>query len=264
MNVLCEACGNEFKRRNARQRFCSTGCRDTSMRRTVALICQQCGREFHRPPWEVQRGRTKYCSRACYHEASIGHRGYNTVEPIERICESCGKSFLTGGRGRAKIDQRFCSRSCQQRSRYRHGAKALELQAIDAAYIAGFIDGEGSFILYRRRDVVAFRISAANTVLSVLQWIADVTGVGAVIEQQSRNANHRNSAWWTCNAEAAESVTRQILPYLRIKRAHAELALSVQERLRDPKLKADRTWQQEAITQMQALNKLGSRAADEG
>jgi hypothetical protein len=59
------------------------------------------------------------------------------------------------------------------------------------------------------------------------------------------------------NADGAESVLRQALPYFVTKRPQAELAISFQERLRDPALKADRSWQLEALARMKRLNRRG-------
>ena len=39
-----------------------------------------------------------------------------------------------------------------------------------------------------------------------------------------------------------------------IKHAQADLAIKIQEDLRDPEKKADRSWQEQAVAQMQTLN----------
>jgi hypothetical protein len=146
---------------------------------------------------------------------------------------------------------------CQYKSRYRHGSRSMDLPVEVAAYIAGLVDGEGSIILYKRGTGVQMRLTIANTYQPVLSWMVDVTGVGAVITRSSTNINHKAGAWWQANSEAAETVLRQIRPYLIIKAEQADLAISTQERLRDPALKSDRTWQEEYRVRMGYLNRRG-------
>lgn len=50
---------------------------------------------------------------------------------------------------------------------------------------------------------------------------------------------------------------RQLQPYMFTKRAQCDLAITFQERLRTPALKADRTWQREALEEMRTLNRRG-------
>ena len=131
----------------------------------------------------------------------------------------------------------------------------------DSAYLAGILDGEGSIIMYKRRDVVAVMLTVSNTAKKLLDWIADKTGVGAVCAQYQETEKRKATWFWRCNADAAESVLRQIRPYLVLKSAQADLALETQQQLRDPALKSDRSWQMESLKKMRALNKRGPRSA---
>lgn len=128
---------------------------------------------------------------------------------------------------------------------------------VDAAYLAGIIDGEGSVILYKRREVVAVMLTVSNTAKQLLDWIADKTGVGAVCSQYKETEKRKATWFWRCNADAAESVLQQIRPYLVLKSAQADLALATQKQLRDPGLKATHSWQMEYLDKMRALNKRG-------
>ena len=128
----------------------------------------------------------------------------------------------------------------------------------DASWIAGFLDGEGSIMIHGRGTGVAMRVTASNTHRPTLDAFCALTGIGAVIwNAKKASAKHKPSGWWLVNADGAESVLRQVLPYMRTKRRQAELAIAFQARLRDPALKADRTWQHEYLTRMQALNRRG-------
>jgi hypothetical protein len=199
----------------------------------------------------------KYCSRHCYFLARIGEpRGPYAIRETKH-CEVCGTEFIVGGVGNPKRTQRFCSDLCQRRSRYRRGRQANILNPEQRGYLAGIIDGEGSIILYKRRDVVAMMLMVSNTGKMLLDWIAETTGVGAVCAQYKATQKRKATWFWRCNADAAESVLKQIRPHLVLKTAQADLALKTQERLRNSALKADRTWQEEWRQRMRALNRRG-------
>lgn len=228
----------------------------------VKVICQysECGKEFYTIPMYLRTGRGKYCNRVCYAAARFGvKRGPLNWSGVreERICEACKKVFEVGFGTGKPLDQKLCSSRCQRLSRYRHGAQANELSLADAAYLAGFVDGEGSIMLTPRRDKVAVKFSISNTNKAILDWVAVVTGVGAVQDHRSGDGTNKACFQYQANSEAAESIIQQIEPYLIVKKEQAKLALETQERLRNPALNADRDWQQEYITQMKAMNKRG-------
>lgn len=118
-------------------------------------------------------------------------------------------------------------------------------------------------MLTRRQDAVAMRITATNTHRPTLDHIRGLTGIGWVnwraLKHLSAPDRHKLSGFWIVNGDGAESVLRQILPYLVTKKRQAELAITFQEQLRTPALKADRTWQMDYMTRMQALNRRGPK-----
>ena len=228
----------------------------------IDATCLRCGAAFITYPSRIASGAGKYCSRACSLAAREGQpRQLKPRQaPAERPCIVCGKPFMVGGRGNANWNQLACSMECQQTGRIRRGTAANTLSAIDAAYLAGFIDGEGSFIIYRRDTTITVRLLAYNTDKPVLEWVKDVTGVGGVFLARQADERHDISYHWHVNGEGAVTVARQIRPYLRVKAPQADLAIECYERLRVPALKADRSWQLEWRARMQALNKRGPRA----
>jgi hypothetical protein len=143
---------------------------------------------------------------------------------------------------------------CQQASRYRNGAKCNELSRDDAIYMAGFIDGEGSIILTGHRGKAELKLGVVNTNKAVLLWMCEVTGIGAVHLHQKEEQKKQQSYMWSLNADAVESLLLQLLPYLKVKKAQAELGIETHSRLRDPALNADRVWQSEYIIRMKTLN----------
>ena len=225
--------------------------------------CKECGVEFFVTLSDMRRGRGTFCSRACAGKNHTGKPRSDRGRKTEaRVCDVCKTEFLVGGRGHRDKESKFCGRKCANLVRHRRcRSLCLEMSQIDAAYLAGFIDGEGSIILFERSGCLALRLTASNTNRAVLEWIGEATGVGGLVSFDRNPARYKISNWWQVNSEGAESVIKQIRPYLKIKAAQADLALECIAKLRDPALKADRTWQLAAIEQMRAMNARGPKAA---
>jgi hypothetical protein len=227
-----------------------------------SYVCEQCGTGFVKRdcPSEARRN-YKFCSRACYFKAKQG-LPFPKENPLpeERACIVCDKPFMVGGRGNKNRHTNCCSRTCANLARYRRGRIGSTFSDTEAAYIAGIMDGEGSIFLFQartRNNRIAIRMSVSNTDLDLLEWIREKTGIGSIVTKPSKNPKHKNANWWQANAEAAEHVLTQILPYLVIKREQAEIALETQRRLRIPEMKIDLTWQQEFFDRCQFLNRRG-------
>jgi len=163
-----------------------------------------------------------------------------------------------GGRIGRDRQTKFCSRKCAFTARWRTGSKSKQLTIPQAAYLAGVIDGEGSIMLYGRRDSVAMRVAIANTNQKLLEWCAITTGVGNIVITKRDNPKHKTSANWIANSQAAASVLEQVLPFLTIKKEQAQMALDFQKRLHLPAEKSQREWQQQWRTRMRGLNARGS------
>jgi len=99
----------------------------------------------------------------------------------------------------------------------------------DAAYLAGFIDGEGciSYEKYKVGGRSYYRptVIVSNTNLEVLEWICLATGVGKprTMCKKPRSKEQFIIRW--CH-NAAIDVLRQTLPFLKIKHGRAKLILS--------------------------------------
>lgn len=114
-----------------------------------------------------------------------------------------------------------------------------QLSQIDAAYIAGFIDGEGSIAIHRQRNKntrtgYAYRsgMRVANTDGRVVRWMADVTGIGSVHSQQAVMRNSRLVWNWSLWSEDAADLLKCLWPLLRVKQQQASLLILFQQRIR--------------------------------
>ena len=104
-------------------------------------------------------------------------------------------------------------------------------KAIDWAYLAGFVDADGSIGVNRwldkrsQRYRYITRTSISNCDKYIMNWL--VSEFGGSVSLSNRNAQkHHKTLWrWSLGGVKSRSVLRHILPYLRLKQERAELAL---------------------------------------
>lgn len=73
----------------------------------LAFACKGCGTSFQLNPGAVARGRGKYCSRACYHEAIA-------AEWFEIVCARCQKRVSVRRIYIERGQYRYCSDDCRR------------------------------------------------------------------------------------------------------------------------------------------------------
>ena len=93
----------------------------------------------------------------------------------------------------------------------------------DYAYIAGILDGEGTISISNSQYMT---VRIRNTNKGVLEWIQGVTGAGKIYGDSRSKARRCYSLEMTANKAAA--FLHLVLPYIRIKRKQAILALNYQ------------------------------------
>jgi hypothetical protein len=107
--------------------------------------------------------------------------------------------------------------------------------ALDCAYLAGFLDGEGCIDIAlskraRATDQHYIRVAATNTDPEVIAWIAETFG-GAGHLKRKAVPPRRACYLWVCSTTRAYHVLKLLLPHMKTKRRQAELAIEFQERL---------------------------------
>src|SRR5262245_33631495 len=119
VQCICAQCGAPFTARRLRPergggKFCSTDCRDASMRKRVECRCGWCGLTFERPPSTVSGGGGRFCSVPCRVSAK---RGAGTRPErstgVERTCRQCGGTFRCPPSIVAAGQGIFCSKACK-------------------------------------------------------------------------------------------------------------------------------------------------------
>jgi len=105
---------------------------------------------------------------------------------------------------------------------------------LDWAYIAGFFDGDGSVSISRLRDATKVRkvgyqaqvLLAQNPPCPLLSELLHEFG-GKIY----KNGRACNSLMWRCPARNHIKFLEKLLPYLRLKKDAAEIAIEYQRRV---------------------------------
>lgn len=100
------------------------------------------------------------------------------------------------------------------------------------AYLAGIVDGEGSFIIYLKsggkrpeRKFHRVMLKVANTDEDLIQLLHAELGGRINVGMRPRLERHRQVWHVTVEGPSLVPVTERLLPFLRVKRRQAELVL---------------------------------------
>jgi hypothetical protein len=138
----------------------------------------------------------------------------------------------------------------------------------EAAYIAGFVDADGSIMIQRfNKKYFRLLVNVSNRDLEVLQWIHNKTGFMGFMDERKHDL--KNKKWsrayvLVLSIQIAEWLLRQIEPYMIVKRIQASWALyfcDLREKTRCGGIKGARLYSElfpqfaEIYFQMQRLNR---------
>jgi hypothetical protein len=109
---------------------------------------------------------------------------------------------------------------------------STDIDPITLAYLAGFVDGEGSIAITKRGGSSKWRTSPYSLSLTVAQinpeplyLLKQVFG-GSLNRYDHRKANHRLYYSWSVSSRQAAKTIKVLYPYLLVKKDEAEVALS--------------------------------------
>lgn len=103
-----------------------------------------------------------------------------------------------------------------------------KLSKIDAAYIAGLVDGEGTVTLCRKHknENRQLALSISNTERELLQYVLQRVGAGKITGKKTAKNHHTPSFTYAVYNRQALKLLEQLNPYLRTyKRQRAEVIL---------------------------------------
>lgn len=153
--------------------------------------CPDCGSKV-----PVRSNRSSYCPE-CYSNR------YGRTE-----CPRCG--------GKMRRISQLCA-TCANRS----PVKPRKMSAAEIAWVAGIIEGEGSFAQSRPR------IAVSMTDRDIIERLHRVTGIGHVIYDRPGQMSHHkpHSIWYVQRGEHALHLVSLIRPWLGIRRKSAALRM---------------------------------------
>lgn len=106
------------------------------------------------------------------------------------------------------------------------------MKKVDAAWLAGLIDGEGSISMSlgsKNKVSLTPSLVVAMTTPSVLREIVRITGFGKVSRGYQNGFGRKPIYRWGIVSRQAASVLRKLIPFLRLKRKQALLVLKVMD-----------------------------------
>ena len=127
----CEHCGKvfykpksmisyELNHASGGCKYCSIKCSDESHRRTVNVVCTQCGKKINVTQSSYNKSKTKrfFCSNSCSAKYNNAHRTTKKRKshPMKRICKVCGKEYCHyyGKVGFPYTTKLCCSKECSE------------------------------------------------------------------------------------------------------------------------------------------------------
>lgn len=101
----------------------------------------------------------------------------------------------------------------------------------DWAYLAGFLDADGSIAIDKTRRSKggswcwAVKIHITNSHRDTLEWLVTVLDGSIYLVNKQAPKHHRTMWRWVVFGRAAGPLLFNMLPYLRVKKKRAEIAL---------------------------------------
>ena len=140
------------------------------------------------------------------------------------------------------------------------------MEATELAYIAGIIDGEGFITIRRERhinDRYSLHVGAGNTDRPLLEWLQ--ASFGGKLVFSPKPEGYKDFFQWAIVSRSANNFLILILPYLRIKKDQAELALLFQAgkinkltgKRRGNRTPSEKIFENACHVQMSGMNKKG-------
>lgn len=144
------------------------------------------------------------------------------------------------------------------------------LDAVDWAYAAGFLDGEGHIQLVasspsnREVRIPQLRVRLSNTNFEIIDWLAENFGSARTYVTTLTNprAKPQKTVHWS--GEKALVLLAGMLPYLKVKRPQAEIVLDLGKQKAVVGRKPYQSWPKEVVevgnkayAELKRLNKRG-------
>ena len=147
------------------------------------LSCIVCGADFHIPPNRATTAR--FCSVACKNK---GGKRREAMKRLDLTCPYCGNGFSRYPSELFRYKAHYCSTRCHNKARLK--LPTTNPSMVDWIWLAGFIDGEGTFSAmpgFKGKHRPFFCISSTDQ--EIIKHIGTMLGGGWYITQW------RNKKW---------------------------------------------------------------------
>jgi hypothetical protein len=135
------------------------------------------------------------------------------------------------------------------------------LSETDYAYLAGLIDGEGTISIYlNSRGYYITQVSITQVNEPLIRWLQEMFGGNVHNVKNNNPAKHQERWKWQITSTLMREHLPRALPYLRLKKRHAEIAiqfLSGRCRGGNPITDPDLPTQEELCEEIRELNRRG-------
>jgi len=114
----------------------------------------------------------------------------------------------------------------------------INITDAEAAYIAGFLDGDGNINVaysknrYRARGQFAVNMSIDQVDPRPVLWIHGKVGGKLCRIKDKRGGNRRDRVRWYCGSARCEALLLRLMPYLINKQEKARIALAMRESIK--------------------------------
>jgi len=103
-------------------------------------------------------------------------------------------------------------------------SKVFTISDIDLSYIAGIVDGEGSFIATKNKDHFNIRLSIETSDDIIVPYISSLTGISYKIYNSSNGNDKYVIHFWSSNLII---ILAKVIPFLKLKRVQAIVSLNL-------------------------------------
>ena len=145
------------------------------------------------------------------------------------------------------------------------------MSEVEAVYVAGFFDGEGSIYGIKAKDKptrrtgysIVVKSSIGQCHLGVLEHVRAVTGNGRIIGEKKQQEHHKERWRLTWTSNQIRHIFPQLVDYLIVKRAVVEKALTLLQLKDGYNNYGKNNMEQQVVlyNEMSALNKRGIQVA---
>ncbi len=132
------------------------------------------------------------------------------------------------------------------------------LMPLEAAYLAGIVDGEGCITAYLHKGYVNGSLQVGSVNKEFLESLRKLVGTGSMASKGRRSKKAKILYVWQVQMKSLPKLLPQIIPYLRLKKRQAELMLGLAEYSEHPTVfNAEDAFQSDVISQFRQLNRRG-------